>query len=106
MLVKEGQTREEEWFSNQHDSEPFNDFLDIIGKRVELKGYTGWTGGLDTKSGDSGEYTFVNVWNQVPLAYHVATLIPSKSGDKQQIQRKRHIGNGKEKKKRFPSLFI
>ncbi|KAI8890564.1 hypothetical protein K501DRAFT_168533, partial [Backusella circina FSU 941] len=93
LLVKEGQTREEEWFSNQHDSEPFDNFLNIIGHRVNLKGYTGWTGGLDTRSGDSGEYTFVNVWNQIPLAYHVSTLIPSKPGDKQQIQRKRHIGN-------------
>ncbi|RCH77934.1 Rap1 GTPase-activating protein 2, partial [Rhizopus stolonifer] len=27
------------------------------------------------------------------LAYHVSTLLPSKAGDKQQIQRKRHIGN-------------
>lgn len=45
--------------------------------------------------GDSGEYTYTNVWNENILAYHVSTLIPSKPGDRQQIQRKRHIGNGK-----------
>jgi hypothetical protein len=44
--------------------------------------------------GDSGEYTYTNVWNENILAYHVSTLIPSRPGDKQQIQRKRHIGNG------------
>ncbi|KAI7879201.1 uncharacterized protein EV154DRAFT_524673 [Mucor mucedo] len=93
LLIKEGQTREEEWFSNGDDSEPFNEFLNIIGHRVELKDYTGWSAGLDTKSGDSGEYTFVNHWNENILAYHVSTLIPSRPGDKQQIQRKRHIGN-------------
>ncbi|GAA5794838.1 hypothetical protein HPULCUR_000186 [Helicostylum pulchrum] len=93
LLIKEGQTREEEWFSNDHDSEPFNQFLNIIGNPVKLKGYTGWAAGLDTKSGDSGDYTYTNVWNENILAYHVSTLIPSRPGDKQQIQRKRHIGN-------------
>lgn len=92
LLVKEGQTKEEEWFSNESNPE-FESFLDIIGKRVNLEGYTGWAAGLDTKSGDSGEYTYTNVWNENILAYHVSTLIPSRPGDKQQIQRKRHIGN-------------
>ncbi|CAO3617793.1 unnamed protein product [Mucor hiemalis] len=92
LLVKEGQTKEEEWFSNESNPE-FESFLDIIGKRVKLEGYTGWAAGLDTKSGDSGEYTYTNVWNENILAYHVSTLIPSRPGDKQQIQRKRHIGN-------------
>lgn len=44
--------------------------------------------------GDSGEFTYTNIWKDNVLAYHVSTLIPSKLGDKQQIQRKRHIGNG------------
>ncbi|OAD80256.1 hypothetical protein PHYBLDRAFT_162905 [Phycomyces blakesleeanus NRRL 1555(-)] len=93
LYVKEGQTKEEDWFSNQHDSDKFDRFLHIIGQRVELQGYTGWAAGLDTKSGDSGEHTYTDVWNDNVLAYHVSTLIPSKPGDKQQIQRKRHIGN-------------
>ncbi|KAI8971972.1 hypothetical protein BDF20DRAFT_797071, partial [Mycotypha africana] len=100
LLVKEGQTREEEWFSNNHDSsEPFEEFLSILGQKVSLYGYTGWAAGLDTKSGDSGDYTYINYWKRQDendmqqLAFHVSTLIPSRSGDKQQIQRKRHIGN-------------
>ncbi|KAI9484065.1 MAG: hypothetical protein EXX96DRAFT_457437, partial [Benjaminiella poitrasii] len=94
LLIKEGQTKEEEWFSNDgHDSEAFNELLTIIGRKVQLKDYTGWAAGLDTKSGDSGEHTYVNMWNDHTVAYHVSTLIPSKPGDKQQIQRKRHIGN-------------
>lgn len=48
-MVKEGQTKEEEWFSNESNPE-FESFLDIIGKRVKLEGYTGWAAGLDTKS--------------------------------------------------------
>jgi hypothetical protein len=48
-MIKEGQTKEEEWFSNEH-SESFERFLNIIGEKVELKGYQGWAAGLDTKS--------------------------------------------------------
>ena len=50
MYVKEGQTKEEEWLSNEHDSEKLDRFLRIIGRRVELQGYTGWAAGLDTRS--------------------------------------------------------
>ncbi|KAG1448146.1 hypothetical protein G6F56_009030 [Rhizopus delemar] len=53
LLVKEGQTKEEEWFANQHDSPAFEHFLDIIGHRVELRGYTGWSAGLDRKGRDT-----------------------------------------------------
>ncbi|KAG0169913.1 hypothetical protein DFQ28_000907 [Apophysomyces sp. BC1034] len=113
LYVKEGQTKEEEWFSNQHDSEKFDRFLNVIGQKVELQGYSGWAAGLDTKSGDSGEYTYIGEWNENTLAFHVSTLIPSRSGDKQQIQRKRHIGNeGKQPfnptaiKSQFLHVFI
>ncbi|KAI7877824.1 hypothetical protein K492DRAFT_109323, partial [Lichtheimia hyalospora FSU 10163] len=93
LYIKEGQTREEEWLSNNHDSKHFDHFLNIIGRKVPLKGYNGWAGGLDTKGGYSGEHTFVNEWNGHNIAYHVSTLIPAHPGDKQQVQRKRHIGN-------------
>lgn len=49
LLIKQGQTKEEDWFSNQHTKE-LDDFLNIIGRKVELRGYSGWAAGLDTKS--------------------------------------------------------
>ncbi|CAO3675418.1 unnamed protein product [Rhizopus microsporus] len=93
LLIKEGQTKEEEWFANEHDCPAFEEFLNIIGKKIKLKGYNGWAAGLDRKGGDSGEYTYTNTWYEHVLAYHVSSLIPSRPGDKQQVQRKRHIGN-------------
>ncbi|KAI9300549.1 hypothetical protein BJ944DRAFT_234730 [Cunninghamella echinulata] len=95
LFVKEDQTKEEEWFSNQHDSNDLDHFLNIIGNRISLLGYDGWAAGLDTKTGDSGEFSYVSTWQEHTIAYHVSTLIPSSSGDKQQIRRKKHIGNGK-----------
>lgn len=50
LYIKDGQTKEEEWLANTDDSEAFDRFLDILGHKVELHGYTGWAGGLDTKS--------------------------------------------------------
>ena len=49
LYVKEGQTDESEIYSNTEYSQDFNEFLDFIGTRVELKGFEGFSGGLDTK---------------------------------------------------------
>ncbi|KAG0749192.1 hypothetical protein G6F16_003078 [Rhizopus arrhizus] len=89
FLIKEGQTREEEWLANEHDSPLFQNFLDIIGTRQDLKDYKGYTGKLGTEC----EITYVNKWHEHIVAYHVSTLIPSNPGDRQQIGRKKYIGN-------------
>src|SRR6266511_4425441 len=51
------QTTEEEWFSNTTTSEAFSDFLKVLGKKVNLLGFEGFSGGLDTKTDGSGEYS-------------------------------------------------
>jgi hypothetical protein len=50
MVVKPGQISEEEWFGNSDGSPSFYRMMNAIANRVELKGYFGWAGGLDTKS--------------------------------------------------------
>jgi hypothetical protein len=50
LSIKSGQTTEESWFSNTGLSKDLEDFLNIIGNKVELKGYKGYAAGLDTKS--------------------------------------------------------
>ncbi|CAO3697759.1 unnamed protein product [Rhizopus stolonifer] len=89
FLVKNGQTREEEWLSNEHDSPAFIEFLDIIGHLQSLEDYDGFTGRL----GAECEFTYVNTWHGNAIAYHVSTLIPSNPGDQQQVARKKYIGN-------------
>lgn len=95
LVVKDGQTKEEDWFANSETPKGLERFLNIVSNRVELQGYDGWSAGLDTRSGDSGTHTYISMRNDSTLAFHVATLIPSRPVDKQHIQRKRHIGNGK-----------
>ncbi|KAG9321389.1 hypothetical protein KVV02_005762 [Mortierella alpina] len=110
LLVLPGQTREEDWFSNQMESSTnFQAFLEhgVLGQKVALKGFDRFSAGLDTRCnsplciiplnrlvGEAGEYSYYDTWGEgFEIMYHVSTLLPYNTADRQQIQRKRHIGN-------------
>ncbi|KAI8060173.1 hypothetical protein BC940DRAFT_323482 [Gongronella butleri] len=94
LYIPDGQYNEEQWFSNKHHPASFAEFLECLGTKVALKGYDGWAAGLDTKNNASGDYTYrTSLDDKFEVVYHVATLMPLASGDKQYIQRKRYIGN-------------
>ncbi|KAI8990343.1 hypothetical protein BDB01DRAFT_781017 [Pilobolus umbonatus] len=93
LTVCEGQTTEEEWFSNSGISDGLKKLLDIIGEPIELKGYKGYSAGLDTKTGESGEISYRSSWKDHEIMFHIAPLMPSREHDVQQIHRKRYIGN-------------
>ncbi|KAG1144550.1 hypothetical protein G6F37_001300 [Rhizopus arrhizus] len=93
LSIKSGQTTEESWFSNTGLSKDLEEFLNIIGNKVELKGYKGYAAGLDTKTGESGEHTYISKWKGYDITFHVSALMPLKVNDKQQVLRKSHIGN-------------
>lgn len=111
MFVKDGQTNETQWFDNTETSEAFQRFCSILGDKIDLKGHTGFTGGLDTKNGNTGEKSIYTKLSYDPtryvcfpmdqskdvvnfeIMYHCSPLLPYTPGDEQQIQRKRHIGN-------------
>ncbi|KAF9178834.1 Rap/ran-GAP protein [Haplosporangium sp. Z 767] len=96
LLVHPGQSREEDWFGNQMASSPsFQEFLEsgALGQKVALKGFERFSAGLDTRC-ETGEYSYYDTWGEgFEIMYHVSTLLPFNTGDRQQIQRKRHIGN-------------
>jgi len=49
MYCKAGQATEEEMYNNEVAGPAFNEFLDLIGQRIHLKGFDKYTGGLDNK---------------------------------------------------------
>jgi len=77
----------------ENGSPAFDEFLAILGDTVELKNYTGYAAGLDVQYGNTGNTTVVTKWRDYEITYHVSTMLPYDKDDKQQIQRKRHIGN-------------
>lgn len=93
IYMKKGQTTEEELFSNQEHSESFDKFLNLIGKRIKLKDFDGFRGGLDISNGQTGEYSVYESYKQREIMFHVSTLLPFSKTDQQQLERKRHIGN-------------
>jgi hypothetical protein len=75
-------------------SESFDTFLEILGDKVPLKGFQGFKAGLDVEKGQTGLEIIHTHWRNFEITYHVSTLLPYFADDDQQIQRKRHIGNG------------
>jgi hypothetical protein len=49
LYVKEGQTTEDEIYSNTETSQDFEEFLEVLGDKIELLGFGGNGEGLDTK---------------------------------------------------------
>lgn len=81
-------------------------FLDLVGTKIELNGYIGYAGGLDTKAGETGEFSYVSRWREHEIMFHVCPLMPLREQDKQQINRKRHVGNGINASSFLPFFFF
>ncbi|KAJ3423624.1 rap gtpase-activating protein [Anaeramoeba flamelloides] len=93
LYVGEGQTKETEFLSNQEGSSAWNEFLEILGDKVTLMGWEGFSGGLNTKRDRSGKESIFTKWNDYEIMYHVSTLLKHSEKDPQQIVKKKHIGN-------------
>jgi len=93
LYIKDGQETEEEFFTNNDHSPEFERFLDFLGERIQLRGFTGFSGGLDTLYDLTGDKAVFTRWNNNQFMFHVSTLLPADEHDDQKLQRKRHIGN-------------
>ena len=95
LYAAPGQTKEMEFFNNRSGSIYFEHFLSLLGEKIELFGFQGFAGGLDTKNKLMGEHTVVNKFSQdnIEIVFHVAPYLPFMETNDQQLDKKRHIGN-------------
>ncbi|XP_076867315.1 GTPase-activating Rap/Ran-GAP domain-like protein 3 isoform X3 [Brachyhypopomus gauderio] len=93
LYAKDGQLTDDEMFSNEMGSENFDKFLNLLGDTVCLQGWAGYRGGLDTKNDTTGIHSIYTVYQGHELMFHVSTMLPYSKENKQQVERKRHIGN-------------
>ncbi|KAI8838115.1 hypothetical protein BC829DRAFT_371413 [Chytridium lagenaria] len=96
VYMTEGQTTEEEMLQNRHEnaSPAFKQFLNFLGETIELRGWKGYRAGLDVSgSNNTGLHSVYTKWQGYEIMFHVSTLLPFNEKDKQQLERKRHIGN-------------
>ncbi|XP_072516382.1 signal-induced proliferation-associated 1-like protein 2 isoform X3 [Salminus brasiliensis] len=93
LYCQAGQSTEEEMYNNKSGSPAFEEFLDLLGQRVLLKGFTKYRAQLDNKSDSTGTHSLYMVYKDHEIMFHVSTMLPYTPNNKQQLLRKRHIGN-------------
>ncbi|XP_044731781.1 signal-induced proliferation-associated 1-like protein 1 isoform X2 [Chrysoperla carnea] len=93
MYCKAGQSSEEEMYNNEEAGPAFLEFLDTIGQRVRLKGFDKYKAGLDNKTDSTGTYSVYSQYQDCEIMFHVSTMLPFTPNNRQQLLRKRHIGN-------------
>jgi len=93
LYVKEGQRNENEMYSNVDGSPQFDEFLNFLGDKVVLQGFSGFRGGLDVNKNSTGKYSVYTTFEGYGIMYHISTYLPYFPLDTQQLERKRHLGN-------------
>ncbi|KYM81590.1 Tuberin [Atta colombica] len=87
-------SNEIEILANQHGSLRYTEFLKRLGTLVRLKDVDEniFLGGLD-RNGENGEFAYIWQDDVTQVAFHVATLMPTKASDPKCTSKKTHIGN-------------
>ncbi|XP_059617867.1 signal-induced proliferation-associated 1-like protein 2 isoform X2 [Phlebotomus argentipes] len=93
LYCKSGQNSEEDMYNNMESSAAFDEFLETIGKKVRLKGFDHYKAGLDNKTDSTGTHSLYSVYQNCEVMFHVSTMLPYTPNNRQQLLRKRHIGN-------------
>ncbi|CAH8645845.1 unnamed protein product [Schistosoma mattheei] len=79
LLCRKNQSTEEEMYNN--------------GRKVRLRNYSGYIGGLDYRNDSTGLETYVTEFRGTNIVFLVSTLLPYEPNKTEQLARKRHIGN-------------
>uniref|UniRef100_A0A8K9WUJ5 Signal induced proliferation associated 1 like 1 n=1 Tax=Oncorhynchus mykiss TaxID=8022 RepID=A0A8K9WUJ5_ONCMY len=93
MYCRAGQSSEEEMYNNEMAGPALEEFLQLLGERVRLQGFTKYRAQLDTKTDSTGSHSLYTAYRDYEIMFHVSTLLPYTPNNKQQLLRKRHIGN-------------
>eukprot|EP00027_Filamoeba_sp_ATCC50430_P007625 CAMPEP_0168559500 /NCGR_PEP_ID=MMETSP0413-20121227/10558_1 /TAXON_ID=136452 /ORGANISM="Filamoeba nolandi, Strain NC-AS-23-1" /LENGTH=959 /DNA_ID=CAMNT_0008590735 /DNA_START=92 /DNA_END=2971 /DNA_ORIENTATION=- len=93
LYCKASQTDEDGMFGNVETSADYEEFLSWLGEKIVLKGWEGYRGGLDVKNNSTGTHSVFTRHCGYEIMFHVSTLLPFYPNDKQQLERKRHLGN-------------
>ncbi|XP_045067105.1 signal-induced proliferation-associated 1-like protein 1 [Coregonus clupeaformis] len=93
MYCASGQSSEEDMYNNDSAGPALEEFLQLLGERVRLKGFTKYRAQLDTKTDSTGTHSLYTTYKDYEVMFHVSTMLPYTPNNKQQLLRKRHIGN-------------
>ncbi|KAF1323598.1 hypothetical protein FI667_g10405, partial [Globisporangium splendens] len=95
IYVGRDQQTQQDILKNDRGSAAYERFITQLGWEIELDKHRGFCGGLDPnpKSLSNGKTTLYYANSHSEVIFHVITKMPTKASDKQQIDKKRHVGN-------------
>lgn len=93
LYCRASQSTEEDMYNNEEAGPAFLEFLETIGKTVRLKGFEQYKAGLDNKTDSTGTHSLYATYQDCEIMFHVSTMLPVTPNNRQQLLRKRHIGN-------------
>jgi ankyrin repeat protein len=97
VYMKGEQTSEDDILGNPIGSPKFEEFLQFLGEKVELKGFQHYAGELDTMNDYNGTHSIYTHWVDFEIMFHVSTYMPlalvEDEPSQQILSRKRFIGN-------------
>ncbi|XP_075692189.1 signal-induced proliferation-associated 1-like protein 3 isoform X3 [Rhinoderma darwinii] len=93
LYCKAGQSSEEEMYNNESAGPAFEEFLSLLGEKVCLRGFSKYAAQLDTKTDSTGTHSLYTNYQDYEMMFHVSTMLPYTPNNRQQLLRKRHIGN-------------
>ncbi|XP_068034335.1 LOW QUALITY PROTEIN: signal-induced proliferation-associated 1-like protein 3, partial [Anomalospiza imberbis] len=93
LYCKAGQSSEEEMYNNEAAGPALDEFLALLGEKVTLKSFTKYAAQLDTKTDSTGTHSLYTTYQDYEIMFHVSTMLPYTPNNRQQLLRKRHIGN-------------
>ncbi|RZF36202.1 hypothetical protein LSTR_LSTR008528 [Laodelphax striatellus] len=93
LYTKPGQHTDDEMLSNEFGSPEWDQFISLLGDKITLKGWDKYRGGLDVKGDMTGKSSVYTIYEGHEIMFHVSTLLPYSKDNRQQVERKRHIGN-------------
>ncbi|XP_049885077.1 GTPase-activating Rap/Ran-GAP domain-like protein 3 isoform X2 [Pectinophora gossypiella] len=93
MLMTPGQKTDDEMLSNEKGDEKWERFISLLGDKIRLRGWNRFRGGLDVKGDMTGSHSIYTMHQGHEIMFHVSTMLPFSKDNKQQLERKRHIGN-------------
>ncbi|KAG7303979.1 hypothetical protein JYU34_010899 [Plutella xylostella] len=93
MLMSSLQKTDDEMLSNEKGDEKWDRFISLLGDKIRLRGWNRFRGGLDVKGDMTGSHSIYTMHQGHEIMFHVSTMLPFSKDNKQQLERKRHIGN-------------
>ncbi|XP_041974012.1 GTPase-activating Rap/Ran-GAP domain-like protein 3 [Aricia agestis] len=93
MIMLPGQKTDDEMLSNEKGNEKWDRFISLLGDKIRLRSWNRFRGGLDVKGDMTGSHSIYTMHQGHEIMFHVSTMLPFSKDNKQQLERKRHIGN-------------